>query len=40
MKSTMASIINQIAKRTDDLVYFVEDDYIHSIDSITGFVRL
>lgn len=37
MKSTMASIIKsfEIAKRTDDLVYFVEDDYIHSIDSIT-----
>ena len=37
MKSTMASIIKsfEIAKSTDDLVYFVEDDYIHSIDSIT-----
>jgi hypothetical protein len=37
MKSTMASIIKsfEIAKSTEDLVYFVEDDYIHSIDSIT-----
>ena len=37
MKSTMASIIKslEIAKNSKDLVYFVEDDYIHNIDCIT-----
>jgi len=36
MKSTMASIIKsfEISKNLDDLVYFVEDDYIHKVDSI------
>ena len=37
MKSTMASIIKsfELSKDSDDLVYFVEDDYIHKIDSIS-----
>ncbi len=37
MKSTMASIIKsfEISKNFDDLVYFVEDDYIHSDDCIS-----
>ena len=37
MKSTMASIIKsfEISKNSDDLVYFVEDDYIHSVDCIS-----
>lgn len=37
MKSTMASIIKsfEISKNSDDLVYFVEDDYIHSLDCIS-----
>tara|TARA_B100001057_G_scaffold436099_1_gene466904 strand:- start:358 stop:1380 length:1023 start_codon:yes stop_codon:yes gene_type:complete len=37
MKSTMASIIKSIelSKNANDLVYFVEDDYIHSADSIS-----
>ena len=37
MKSTMASIIKsfEISKNLDDLVYFVEDDYIHSVDCIS-----
>ncbi len=37
MKSTMASIIKsfEISKNSDDLVYFVEDDYIHNIDCIS-----
>ena len=37
MKSTMASIIKsfEISKNLDDLVYFVEDDYIHSLDCIS-----
>ena len=37
MKSTMASIIKsfEISKNVNDLVYFVEDDYIHNIDSIS-----
>ena len=37
MKSTMASIIKsfEISKNSDDLVYFVEDDYIHSDDCIS-----
>ncbi len=36
MKSTMASIIKsfEISKNFDDLVYFVEDDYLHKVDSI------
>ena len=37
MKSTMASILSsfQIAKRnSNDLIYFIEDDYIHSRDSL------
>ena len=36
MRSTMASIIKsfEISKDLNDLVYFVEDDYIHRIDSI------
>ena len=36
MKSTMASIIKsfEISKNLNDLVYFVEDDYIHKADSI------
>ena len=36
MKSTMASIIKsfEMSKKLDDLVYFVEDDYIHKVDSI------
>ncbi len=36
MKSTMASIIKsfELSKDTSDLVYFVEDDYIHKIESI------
>ena len=37
MKSTMASIIKsfEISKNLDDLVYFVEDDYIHSVECIS-----
>ena len=37
MKSTMASIIKsfEISKNSNDLVYFVEDDYIHSLDCIS-----
>ena len=37
MKSTMASIIKsfEISKNSDDLVYFVEDDYIHNVDCIS-----
>ncbi len=36
MKSTMASIIKsfELSKDSSDLVYFVEDDYIHKIESI------
>ena len=36
MKSTMASIIKsiEISKKANDLVYFVEDDYLHNVDSI------
>ena len=36
MRSTMASIIKsfEISKNLNDLVYFVEDDYIHKTDSI------
>ena len=36
MKSTMASIIKsfEISKNSDDLVYFVEDDYIHEKNSL------
>ena len=37
MKSTMASIIKsfEISKNSGDLVYFVEDDYIHSLNCIS-----
>ncbi len=37
MRSTMASIIKsfELSKNANDLVYFVEDDYIHKIDSIS-----
>ena len=40
MKSTMATIIKsfEISKNADDLVYFVEDDYIHSIDCISEMI--
>ncbi|MDC3152344.1 hypothetical protein OA496_01190 [Pelagibacteraceae bacterium] len=40
MKSTMASIIKsfEIAKDLDDLVYFVEDDYIHDDESISEMI--
>ena len=40
MKSTMASIIKsfELAKNLDDLVYFVEDDYIHDDDSISEMI--
>ena len=40
MKSTMASIIKsfEIAKNSKDLVYFVEDDYIHNIDCISEMI--
>ena len=40
MKSTMASIIKsfEISKNANDLVYFVEDDYIHSIDCISEMI--
>tara|TARA_B100000963_G_scaffold337614_1_gene333745 strand:+ start:36 stop:1058 length:1023 start_codon:yes stop_codon:yes gene_type:complete len=36
MRSTMASIIKsfEMSKNLDDLIYFVEDDYIHRVDSI------
>ena len=37
MKATMASInssFNLAKEKSDDLVYFVEDDYIHKSDSI------
>ena len=32
----MASIIKsiEILKKANDLVYFVEDDYLHNVDSI------
>ena len=38
----MASIIKsfEISKNSDDLVYFVEDDYIHSDDSISEMVSV
>ena len=37
MKSTMASIIKsfELAKNFDDLIYFVEDDYIHDDESLS-----
>ena len=40
MKSTMASIIKsfEISTNSNDLVYFVEDDYIHSIDCISEMI--
>ncbi len=40
MKSTMASIIKsfELAKDLDDLVYFVEDDYIHEDGSISEMI--
>ena len=40
MKSTMASIIKsfEISKNLNDLVYFVEDDYIHDVDCISEMV--
>ena len=40
MKSTMASIIKsfELAKDLDDLVYFVEDDYIHDDESISEMI--
>ena len=40
MKSTMASIIKsfEISKNSDDLVYFVEDDYIHKTESLAEMV--
>ncbi len=40
MKSTMASIIKsfELAKNLDDLVYFVEDDYIHDDESISEMI--
>ena len=41
MKATMASILTSfnIAKeRSDDLIYFVEDDYIHKEESIIEMV--
>ena len=36
MRSTMASIIKsfEMSKNSNDLVYFVEDDYIHKVDCI------
>ena len=40
MKSTMANIIKsfELAKDLDDLVYFVEDDYIHDDESISEMI--
>ena len=40
MRSTMATIIKsfEISKNVDDLVYFVEDDYIHSVDCISEMI--
>ena len=40
MKSTMASIIKsfEISKNLNDLVYCVEDDYIHDVDCISEMV--
>ena len=40
MKSTMASIIKsfELAKDLDDLVYFVEEDYIHDDESISEMI--
>ena len=40
MKSTMGSIIKsfEIAKDLDDMVYFVEDDYIHDDESISEMI--
>ena len=42
MKSTMASIIKsfEISKNANDLIYFVEDDYIHKIDSISEMIAV
>ena len=42
MKATMASILTSfnIAKeKSDDLVYFVEDDYIHKRESLSEIIR-
>ena len=40
MATTMASIRKSfsLAKELDDLIYFVEDDYIHSLDALTEMV--
>ena len=40
MKSTMASIIKsfEVSTNSNDLIYFVEDDYIHSIDCISEMI--
>ena len=40
MKSTMASIIKsfELSKDLDDLVYFVEDDYIHEDESVSEMI--
>ncbi len=42
MKSTMASIIKsfEVSKNSNDLVYFVEDDYIHNIDCISEMISV
>ena len=42
MKSTMARIIKsfEISKNANDLIYFVEDDYIHKIDSISEMIAV
>ena len=42
MLSTMASIIKsfELAKNADDLIYFVEDDYIHKKDSILEMISV
>ena len=42
MKSTMASIIKsfELSKNANDLVYFVEDDYLHNIDSILEMISV
>ena len=40
MKSTIASIIKSfdVSTNSNDLIYFVEDDYIHSIDCISEMI--
>tara|TARA_B100001057_G_C22743248_1_gene908674 strand:- start:122 stop:1150 length:1029 start_codon:yes stop_codon:yes gene_type:complete len=42
MRSTMASIIKsfEVSKNAKDLVYFVEDDYIHSLDCILEMISV